>query len=298
MATDGVKIIDSDTAYDTYWGIMDLYDSGADLETIDKEFPIIQTEYYEDFDNEIYVTSCALALWEIGQMSEYKLTYIKTIIEKGACVKVWTEEHNPEEGKARQKELDKFWKKISQVNTKVRARKKYRKITNFYFQPDDLLTFRLNDGNYRSVVCATIEQYRGQCNYILVPTTYDSSKKPTIEDMIDKEILGRQIGSGYGQQTTKEQQPGIERIWKYIGGNCNFFFGVVKLAVDHKDFINFKDKFEKVGTLQIVEGLKQTGTFGYEDNFERFEDIFGNLEKYISNFRFQKYPIKVLCGIE
>ena len=55
--------------------------------------------------------------------------------------------------------------------------------------------------------------------------------------------------------------------------------------------ISFKDKFEKVGTLQIVEGLKQTGTFGYEDNFERFEDIFGNLEKYISNFRFQKYPI-------
>ena len=34
MATDGTKIIDGDTAHDTYWGIMDLYDSGAELKMI------------------------------------------------------------------------------------------------------------------------------------------------------------------------------------------------------------------------------------------------------------------------
>ncbi|WP_163401446.1 hypothetical protein [Flavobacterium fluviatile] len=197
MATDGVKIIDGDTAHDTYWGIMDLYDSEANFETISKEFPLIQADYFDDFDNEIYVTSCALALWEIGQMTEEKLTYVKSIIDKGACVKIWTEEYDTKEGKARQKELDKFWKKISQPNAKVRARKKYRKITNFYFQPDDLLTFQLKDGNYRAIICSSIDQYRGQCNYILVPTTYNSNKKPTVDDLKDKEILGRQIGSGY-----------------------------------------------------------------------------------------------------
>jgi hypothetical protein len=297
MATDGVKIIDGDTAHDTYWGIMDLYDSGADFDTINKEFPLIQTDYFDDFDNEIYVTSCALALWEIGQMTDDKLAYVKSIIDKGACVKVWTEEYDPKAGKARQKELDKFWKKISQPNTKVRARKKYRKITNFYFQPDDLLTFQLKDGNYRAVICASIDQYRGQCNYILVPTTYNSNKKPTVEDLKDKEILGRQIGSGYDQQTTREMQPGIERIWELTGGNCNFFFGVIKLAVDHKDFINFKDRFEKVGTLKIVEGLKQTGSFGYEENFDRFETIFSDLENHIKIFQQQKYPVKTLCDI-
>lgn len=297
MATDGVKIIDGDTAHDTYWGIMDLYDSGADFNTINKEFPLIQADYFDDFENEIYVTSCALALWEIGQMAEDKLAYVKSIIDKGVCVKVWTEEYDPKEGKARQKELDKFWKKISQTNTKVRARKKFRKITNFYFQPDDLLTFKLKDGNYRAVICANIDQYRGQCNYILVPTTYNSSNKPTVDDLKDKEILGRRIGSGYDQQTTREKQPGIERIWKLAGGNCNFFFGVVKLAVDHKDFINFKDKFERIGTLKIVEGLKQTGSFGYEENFERFEEIFSDLDNYIKVFQYQKYPVTTLCDI-
>jgi hypothetical protein len=297
MATDGVKIIDGDTAHDTYWSIMDLYDSGADFDTINKEFPLIQADYFDDFDNEIYVTSCALALWEMGQMTDDKLAYVKSIIDKGACVKVWTEEHDPKEGKARQKELDKYWKKISLENTKVRARKKFRKIANFYFQPDDLLTFQLKDGNYRAVICASIDQYRGQCNYILVPTTYNANKKPTVEDLKDKEILGRQIGSGYDQQTTKERQPGIERVWELTGGNCNFFFGVIKLAVDHKDFINFKDKFEKVGTLKIIEGLKETGSFGYEENFERFETIFSDLENHIKIFQQKKYPVTTLCDI-
>ena len=34
MATDGVKIIDGDLAYDTYEHIMELYDSGASGEII------------------------------------------------------------------------------------------------------------------------------------------------------------------------------------------------------------------------------------------------------------------------
>jgi len=296
MATDGVKIIDGDTAHDTYWGIMDLYDCGAEIETINNEFPLIDTDYFDDFDNEIYVTSCALALWEIGQMTDEKLAYIKAIIDKGSCVKEWTE-NNEKDGKSRQKELDKFWKKISEKNNKVRARKKYRKITNFYFDPDDLLAFKLKDGKYRVVICSSIDQYRGQCNYMFVPTTYNSMEKPTVNDLIDKEILGTRIGSGYDQQTTKEKQPGIERIWNLDGGNCNYFIGIVKYAVDHKDLVNFKEKFEKIGSLKIVEGLKQTGSYGYEGTFERFEEIFNDLDHEIKVFRYKKYLVTTLCDI-
>lgn len=296
MATDGVKIIDGDRAHDTYWGIMDLYDSGADSNTINQAFPLVQVDYVNDFDHEIYVTSCALALWEIGQLTPDNLAYVKSIISKGACVKAWTE-YDEKDGKARQRELDKFWKKISQSNEKVRAIKKYKKITKLYFQPDDLLAFKLKNGNYSAVICATIEQYRGQCNYILVPTTYNSSKKPTLEDLKDKAILGLEIGSGYDQSTTREMQPGIERIWDLSGGDCNCFFGVVELAVDHKDFVHFKDRFEKVGTLKIIEGLKKTGSLGYEDNFERFETIFSDLENHIKIFQYKKYPLITLCDI-
>jgi len=132
MATDGIKIIDGDTAHDTYWGIMDLYDSGADLRIIEKEFPLEPANYSDDFENEVYATSCALALWEIGQLTEEKLCIVKAIIKKGACVKAWSAE-NEKDGPARQKELDKFLRKISEINTKVRARKNTGKLPTCAF---------------------------------------------------------------------------------------------------------------------------------------------------------------------
>ena len=128
MATDGVKIIDGDTAHDTYWTIMDLYDSGATSETIRLQIPFPQADYYDDFDYEIYTTAYALAMWEIGFISEAIVHEVKKVIDKGACVKIWTEEQDAKSGKQRLKELYKLWNKITSENTKVRKRKKYKQI--------------------------------------------------------------------------------------------------------------------------------------------------------------------------
>jgi hypothetical protein len=298
MATDGPKIIDSDIAHDTYWGIMDLYDSGADFATIQKEIPFIRQVYGidDEFHHEVFVTSYALVFWEIGAMNEDILNEVRDVIDKGACVKGWTT-IDPKAGKARQRELDKLWEKISRPNLKVRARKKYRLITNLYFHPDDLLAFKLKDNYYRAVICARIDQYRGECNYILVPTTYKSEQKPAPDDLINYDIAGLKIGSGYDIETTKQQQPGVEELWKLFPNDDYFFFGLVQLAVGHKDFIHFKNHFENVGTLKIKDSFKECGSFGYEQNFERFEDIFGDLDQHLKIFRCYKFPVRALCEI-
>jgi hypothetical protein len=98
MATDGTKIIDGDTAHDTYWGIMDLYDSGAEIQMILNEFPLEQPEYFDDFDNEIYVTSCGLAYWELGVMTSERIEFIKEVINKDARVEEWNT-YSEKEGK-------------------------------------------------------------------------------------------------------------------------------------------------------------------------------------------------------
>jgi hypothetical protein len=118
MATDGVKIIDGDLAHDTYWRIMDLYDSNADTNEIRKHIPFVRAEYGmdDDFYHEIFVTAYALAFWEIGALTEDILAEVANVIKVGAGVKVWTEEVDAKAGKARQKELDKLVKKISQPN--------------------------------------------------------------------------------------------------------------------------------------------------------------------------------------
>jgi hypothetical protein len=297
MATDGVKIIDGDLAHDTYWGIMDLYDSNVDVKTIQNEIPFVRSHYGidEDFYHEIFVTSYALAFWEIGEITNEILEEVKSVIDKGAGVRLWTEEADGKEGKARQKELDKIWKKISQRNTKIRARKKYRKITNFHFQVDDLLTFKLKDNYYRAIICASIDQYRGECNYMLTPTTYKSKVKPSVEDLFNYDISGITIGAGYERETIIEMQPGVENLWHLFPSSGEFFFGLVQLGVDHKNFISFKDKFEKVGTLIIKDSFKQSGSRGGESSFERFESIFKDYDKEQKIFGYKKFPVKLLC---
>src|SRR5688572_7610782 len=259
MATDGIKIVDGDTGHDTYWGIMDLYDSGADSEKIENEFPLVQSDYVDDFENEVYVTSCGLALWEIGLMTQDKVNYIQTVIDKGATVTEWSRE-NEKDGRARKRELEKYFQKISHVNNKVRPRKKYRKITHLHFQDNDILAFKVRDGKYRAVICFMVDQYRGQCNYNLVLTTYNSSIEPTADELLKAEILGIDITSGFSPSQTILQQPGIEKLWKFAGGINNHFFGLATTAVSHADFINFKGNFEVTGTIKIKEGLNRIGS--------------------------------------
>ncbi|TDO70418.1 hypothetical protein EV143_11138 [Flavobacterium chryseum] len=298
MATDGIKIIDGDLARDTYEQIMDLYDSDASIETIRKELPFLKDDYGDnsDFYHEIFVTSYALAFWEIGEITEEILAEVKQVIELKAGVKIWTEECDANEGKKRQKELDKLLKKISEPNLKVRKRKKYRIIKNLYFEPDDLLAFQLSDKNYYAVICAKVTQQRGQCTYDLVATTYKGKNKPTVEDLKSCFIAGRKIGSGYDWKTTLLHQPNVDEIWEYMNQD-NFLFGLSYRLVTHRDIISFKDKFEIVGKIKIKESFKRDGGYGYESSFDRFESIFIDLDSHMNTFREQKYPVNLLCEL-
>jgi hypothetical protein len=298
MATDGIKIIDGDLARDTYAQIMDLYDSGASIETIRKEIPFVKDDYGTDTDfyHEIFVTSYALAFWEIGEMTEEILDEVNRVIELKVGVIEWTEECDANEGKKRQKELDKLLKKISQPNLKIRKRKKFRLIKNFYFQPDDLLTFQLSDKNYYAVICAKITQQRGQCTYDLVATTYKGKNKPTVEDLNSCFIAGRRITCSYDAETTLQMQPNVDEIWEHVK-QSHFIFGLPYKLVTHRDIISFKDKFEVVGKLKIKESFKKDSGYGYASSFDRFEDIFIDLDNHMEVFREQKYPVTLLCEL-
>lgn len=292
MATDGTKIIDGDRSHDTYWGIMDLYDSEASIDMITEEYPLIPKEFFDDFDNEVYVTSCGLAYWEIGLMTPDKLSYINEVISKNACVKEWTE-LSEKEGKSRERVLKNFIKKISADNTKVRKPKKYRKISNFAFNENEILVFKVKDNSFRVLVCLKIDQYRGNCNYWFVPITYQNSTKPELESILKHNVLGRKIGSGFSRDETRKMQPDIDVVWNYVGGNPNFMFGFVVDAIEHKDLLKCKHHFESIGSVNILEGLKKPGSYGYSSNFQRFEERYSDLENEIKIFKYEKYPIEL-----
>jgi len=306
MATDGVKIIDGDTAHDTYWGIMDLYDNGATIETIRNKnpFPQAPEDYYDDFNYEIYITAYALAIWEIGHMTDDVLAEVKKVIDKGACVKFWTEECNAKEGKARQKELDKLWNKISSFNQKIRKIKKYKVVTNFLLNINDVLTFQLKDKNYCATILFDIRQYRGECTYEFGKILYKDFKIPTIDDILNSEIIGRKIPSGHGMDMTSIISMGIEEMLKQGGleeimkreaeRTGSFLIGMDKTGVDHKDLINFTDKFHKIGNIKIRTEFKDTGSIGVASGFDDLIREFTDLDDYIKIFKADKFKIKDL----
>jgi hypothetical protein len=304
MATDGVKIIDGDTAHDTYWGIMDLYDNGATVETIRTQIPFPQPDFYDDFDYEIYTTVYALAFWEIGFITEEIIQEVKKVIERGACVKVWREEHDVKEGKARQKELDKLWIKINTSNNKIRKRKKYKKIEDFIFNVNDVLTFQLSDNNFYATVILDIRQHRGRCSYNFGKIIFKDTKQPTIKDIEKSKIIGRKIPSGFGMDMTKifsmgfeemQKQGGLEAIIKNEAERTGSFqIGMSMIGIEHKDLINISGRFKKIGNINLKEVCKQGGSMGGAINFNDLTSNFDDLDNYLKIFKDETFEIEQL----
>ncbi|MFB6454914.1 hypothetical protein ACE38W_06550 [Chitinophaga sp. Hz27] len=296
MATDGVKIIDGDLARDTYERIMELYDGGASIDIIQQEIPFVKEDYgmHNDFYHEIFVTVYALAFWEIGGLTDELLAEVNAVIRIGAGVKDWMTEGGPQEGKKRQKELDKLLKKISSPNFKIRPRKKYRKVKHFYFQPDDVLAFKLSDNNYYAVICAKITQQKSQTTYDLVGTTYRGALKPTIDMLREHSILGTAIMCMYDTKTAMEQQPGIEKVWEYYQQE-RFLLGLSYDLVTHTSMLQLKSNFEVVGKLKIREPFKKDGSYGYTSTLADIEKCFLDLENRIRIFGKKKFPVTLLC---
>jgi hypothetical protein len=304
MATDGVKIIDGDTAHDTYWGIMDLYDNGATVETIRTQIPFPQSDFYDDFDYEIYTTAYSLAFWEIGFITDEIIQEVKNVIEKGACVKVWTEELDTKAGKSRQKELDKLWSKINTPNQKVRKRKKQKKIEAFVFDVNDVLTFQISDNNFYATVILDITQHRGRCSYNFGKIIFKNIKQPTIQDIEKSRIIGRKIPSGLGMDMTKifslgfeeiQKQGGLEAILKKEAEKTGSYqIGMSITSIEHKDLINISDKFKKIGNLNFKEICKNVGSMGGATNFENLTRNFDDLENYLTIFKDETFEIEEL----
>ena len=91
MAIDGVKIIDSDDAYDIYNDIVERYKDGTDVDIIKKDWLNEESNFCTDeLYTEIYWTSFAYALWKIGSPDEDIKNKALNIISKGAS-ELWNE---------------------------------------------------------------------------------------------------------------------------------------------------------------------------------------------------------------
>lgn len=266
MATDGVKIIDGDSAFDIYATFTDAYNAGADREALLEMYEQDKQLYsFEDAEYEICVTVYALAFWEIGEITPEIINEVKAVIAKGAGVADWTEQVGQKAGKARQKALDELWQKINKPNNKIRKRKKYATIKNLLLTPGDVLTFRFPDGKYGLTVVADVMQYRGDCDYMLCRTTFSSTEKPTMENLAELHIYGSLVPSGhsgidYGimeklQSLTVEEMKsgGVDRLMAEMTASMTKLKMPWVLTIEHKRLLaqEYIGSFEKIGNIPL-----------------------------------------------
>lgn len=242
MAIDGVKIIDSDSAYDIYNEIMDMYHYGETIDAIKAKISGWEKEFCSnDIEKEIYFTTYALAMWEIGALEESLLNKVREIVTKWASAQ-WNKIEKDAREK-RQKELEKLLLKIEKSNEKIKKRKNYKRITDLIFQPNDVLVFQFNKSEYGATMLIKTFENRGKLYYQFIEIIWRMKKKPTIEDIISSQVFVRK-GIGF----------------------CN------AKTISHKDLLKCSNKFEKIENLEIRKEHQEVAILYYINTFEEFID--------------------------
>ncbi|UOQ66887.1 hypothetical protein [Hymenobacter volaticus] len=254
MATDGVKIVDGDYAYDIYYTFMDLFDAGHTPAFIAEKLAELRIDN-DDFDEEIFITTYALALWETGWLTPEVLLKVEEAIAKNAFAKYLIEkEQKPVLARSRQQVLERFWLKINQPNLKIKKPKKPTVSKTLIFNEDDVLVFQLPDEQYCATILMQINQRRNQPIYQFLIVTYKSITKPTIEDILASEVLAR-----------------------WIGGSDGPVLCFDLLITGPKTLRVYANKFECIGKIEIRSDLKRGGSYkgvsDFQDFFENWVDF-------------------------
>jgi hypothetical protein len=205
MATDGVKIINSDLAEDLYAQFMDSFQEGRNFTQLNNQFLNSKAEFSENtIEYEICVTVYGLAFWEIGALTEIMLQEVQTVINQKNTVNYWAKEVGKETADARQKELDELLEKISKPNLNPIKRVKKQPKPNL-FNIGDVLSFQHPDRNYGTAFIVDIYKMSGFSLYSICRTCDTTVHKPTMQDFLQSTFYasGTPTVDDLGAITTK-----------------------------------------------------------------------------------------------
>ncbi len=223
MSIDGVKIIDSDDAYDIYNYVVENYKDGENVDKIITTILKYERGYCtNDFYTEIYWTSFAYSLWKIGHLSDDIKKKALEIIQKGAN-EFWLEIDNKTLNQ-RQKVLDKLAIQLQSENTKPIKVPKMKKKQTAHFAKGDVLTVKFED-EYGILFVSEVEERPRKIEYHLACTRLLQKNKPNMDDFLNSQIACRKENTTYCLKT-----------------DCWF---------SHKDLGLLLDKFEKIGKIEL-----------------------------------------------
>ncbi|WP_339702579.1 hypothetical protein [Algoriphagus aquimarinus] len=196
MGTWGTAIKSNDTSSDIYADFFDLYNEGKEPSEISKKLILENKDLINSSeDNNNFWFVLALALWETKSLDPQTFQLVKATIESEQDLIVWRELGADEaEVKKRKIVLEKFLEKISSEKPKEKARKKNR-IKEPIFEKGTCLTFKLENGNYGGAVVLAADKQTSFGYNLIVSTTINQLRKPTIQDFEKSNVLIASFGN-------------------------------------------------------------------------------------------------------
>lgn len=196
MAIDGVKIIDSDDAYDIYNAIVERYKDGENIDNIIADILEEESNYCtDDFYTEIYWTALAYSLWKIGHLPEDIKTKALELIENGADY-FWLEIDSKAKSQ-RQRALDKLAIQLQSENPRPIKVPKSRVKREPYFTQGDVISVEFED-EYGLLFVSEINQTPRKIEYHLACTRLLQKDKPSVDDFLNSEIACSHLSKNVG----------------------------------------------------------------------------------------------------
>lgn len=281
MGTWGTAIKSNDVSADIYSEFFDLYNKGEEPTDIAEKLIVQNQELIksqEDSNN--FWFAIALSLWETKKLNREIFEKVKEIIESSQDIKLWKElDADKQQITKREKALSDFLEKISVEKAKPKARKKSVFKTPI-FEKGTCLTYNLELENYGAAIVLESDNETGSGTNLIATTRINQKEKPTIEDVLNAEILVLNAGdwnnspniSWYAPDFFKKQYSdkfeiiGTVEIEKnYSPNEVNFDFGYsggwnhiyepIKYQLDYE-----KENGKSERTITVLEMIKKRHT--------------------------------------
>lgn len=159
----------------------------------------------------------------------------------------------------------------------------------------DFVTFKASDGLYRIIFCIGVNKERSPHHFDFALTTLKSGIKPSLTDIRNSEFYGKGNRKDFRFEDTE-----LEKMWRIHPEIKPYYLGTYGMLITRKALVSFKDKFELICNLPILENLGQNGNGGMNgSDFDILDDLFvKRLESFMKKQGQGKFRIESILKLE
>ena len=157
----------------------------------------------------------------------------------------------------------------------------------------DVLTFIADDGKHKAIICTSVYKEKSPQNFTFAATTVDQEGLPSINDVTENGFYG--IGNRIADYF-KYSEEEINNMWNQHPEIEPYHLDSYGLVIWRKDFMKFRDNFNLIGNLKLVDNLDKNGNGSMNSSDWMFlKDFFNQKFKNVLLERGQKqFKVKAI----